>query len=225
MYQLLMVDDEPALLAPHRIFLEQRGCAVAIASTPGEAVLFLSRHTCDLLFLDVKMPEISGFDLCAQLRLLTKAPIVFLSSLSQDADQLQGFSAGASDYIPKDCPLELFWARVNARLSQAELSRATRAFPPLTLDLHHQQAFINDLNLHLTQTEFLLLSLLSSRPRTIWTIDTIYRELWGDSGPVNPTAVQVHLSRMRCKMEDAFPQHEFIETVWRKGYQFVPRDA
>ena len=97
-----------------------------------------------------------------------------------------------------------------------------RTFPPLTLDLMRQRAYINDQSLSLTQTEFSLLALLSSQPKKIWSIENLYRELWTGNGPVNTTLVQMPLSRMRNKLKEAFPQHEFIETVWGKGYQFVP---
>ena len=168
------------------------------------------------------MPEQSGLDLCAKLRRLTKAPIIFLSSLSQESDQVQGFQAGGTDYISKGCSLELFWARVEARLKQATLETDYREFLPLTLDLIHQKACIEGNNLHLTQTEFELLVLLSSRPCEIWTVEEIYRAVWAGANLGNATLVQMHLSRMRNKMEEAFPQHEFIETVWGKGYRFIP---
>lgn len=79
------------------------------------ACLMLNSY--DLILLDVKMPEISGFDLCAEIKKLTEAPVVFLSSLAEKADQIRGFAAGGADYIQKDCPHELFWAKLQARLT------------------------------------------------------------------------------------------------------------
>ena len=170
------------------------------------------------------MPEISGFDLCTKLVSLTTIPIIFLSGLYEEEIQLAGFSAGGTDYISKDTSLELFWAKIQTRLLNAKQTVSIRTFPPLTLDLMRQRAYINDQNLFLTQTEFSLLALLSSQPGKIWSIENLYRELWTSNGTVNTTLVQMPLSRMRNKIKEAFPQHEFIETVWGKGYQFIPKD-
>lgn len=222
MPHILMIDDEPDQLEPYHIYLKKKGCTVEMAKTAAQAVSLLRQNRCQLILLDVKMPEQSGLDLCAKLRRLTKAPIIFLSSLSQESDQVQGFQAGGTDYISKGCSLELFWARVEARLKQATLETDYREFLPLTLDLIHQKACIEGNNLHLTQTEFELLVLLSSRPCEIWTVEEIYRAVWAGANLGNATLVQMHLSRMRNKMEEAFPQHEFIETVWGKGYRFIP---
>lgn len=224
MYHILMIDDEPWLMLARKAFLEKKGCRVDSAQTPGDAVLLLVKYTYDLILLDVKMPDVSGIDLCGEIKTLTKTPIVFLSSLTEEMDQLQGFAAGGTDYIPKDCPQELFWAKLEARLSASQEAEAVRSFPPLSLDFQRQRATIRDVDLTLTQSEFSLLTLISSRPGDVWTVEELYRELWGQNGPVDAQLVQGHLSRMRRKLEKAFPRHEFIETVWGKGYRFVPRE-
>ena len=225
MIRILMIDDEPAALTPYQIYLQQQGCTVDTAQTPAEAVTQLSRYTYQLLLLDVMMPEVSGFDLCGELKRLTKAPVVFLSSMTDDCNQLQGFSQGGTDYIAKDCSLPLFWARVSARLKAAEQPESLWEFPPLVLDLPRQQAQMSGNDLQLTRTEFQLLLLLCSHPQEVWSTEQVYRKLWGENGPINTALVQMHLSRMRNKIEKAFPRHEFIETVWGKGYRFMPRDV
>ena len=224
MYRILMIDDEPWLMLARKSFLEEKGCRVENARTPGDAVGRLMLNSYDLILLDVKMPEISGFDLCAEIKKLTEAPVVFLSSLTEEADQIRGFAAGGADYIQKDCPQELFWAKLQARLTADRGVQALRVFPPLSLDFQRQRAFIAGTDLALTQSEFSLLSLLSSRPKDVWTVEELYRALWWQNGPVDAQIVQGHLSRMRRKIEKAFPRHEFIETVWGKGYRFVPME-
>ena len=225
MYRFLMIDDEPWLLLARKAFLEERGCRVETAQTPKDAIERLTRNRFDLILLDVKMPGINGFDLCGEIKRLTEAPVVFLSSLAEEEDQLHGFAAGGTDYIPKDCPQELFWAKLQARLSARQGAEPVRAFPPLSLDFQRQRATVCGTDLALTQSEFSLLTLLSSRPEAVWTVDDMYRALWGPNGPVDAQIVQGHLSRMRRKIEKAFPRHEFIETVWGKGYRFVPMEA
>lgn len=222
MYHILIIDDEPDLLLGHKIFLQSKKCQVNFASNLSCALTLLQKHTFDLLLLDVNMPEINGFDLCQKLSVFTNAPIIFFSCLSEEDSQLAGFAAGGTDYILKDTSLELFWAKIQARLLQTKQTVSIRKFPPLTLDLMRQRAYIHDTNLCLTQTEFSLLSLLSSQPGKIWSIESLYKELWSSHGSVNTTLVQMPISRMRNKLKEAFPQHEFIETVWGKGYEFIP---
>lgn len=225
MYHILMLDDHPQQLMAHRLFLESKGCKVSMTNSISEASDILSNGTCHLLLLDVDMPNKNGYEACAALQHTAKIPVVFLSNFAEIDYQLKGFEVGGIDYITKDCPLELFWAKVYARLTLSENTPSFRKYPPLTLDLLHQKAFIDEENLNLTQTEFLLLSVLSSHPGKIWSADALYKELFEDNFSNNTTLVQMHLSRMRTKLTKAFPQHDFIETVWGKGYQFVPIDA
>ena len=224
MYHILIIDDEPEQLLAHKIFLQTKECQVDFGQNLSLTFSFLKKHTYDLILLDVNMPETNGFDLCTKLLSLTSTPIIFLSGLAEEENQLAGFSAGGTDYILKNTSLELFWAKIQARLLTSAQTVSMRTFPPLTLDLMRQRAYINGQNLFLTQTEFSLLALLSSHPGKIWSIENLYRELWTSNGTVNTTLVQMPLSRMRNKIKEAFPQHEFIETVWGKGYQFVPKE-
>lgn len=225
MYHILMLDDHPQQLMALQLFLENKGCKVSITNSISEANNILSNGTCHLLLLDVDMPNKNGFEACVNFQRTAKIPVVFLSNFAETTYQLQGFEAGGIDYITKDCPLELFWAKIYARLTLADTTPSFRKYPPLTLDLLHQKAFIDEENLNLTQTEFLLLSILSSHPGKIWSADALYKELFDDNFSNNTTLVQMHLSRMRTKLTKAFPQHDFIETVWGKGYQFIPTDS
>ncbi|MBQ8589040.1 MAG: response regulator transcription factor [Firmicutes bacterium] len=224
MHSILMIDDQPEQLASHTQFLKEKGCSVTVASSVQAAFDKLHQSSYDLILLDVKMPKVSGLDCCRALRNVSSAPVLFLSNYSEDNDQVRGFSAGGYDYISKECSLELFWARLRRCFQPKDQANTLRYYPPMTLDLERQKVTLGQKTVLLTPTEFSLLILLSSRPGKIWTINEIYREIWGAEGPVNITMVQMHLSRMRRKLEEAFPQHEFVVTVWGKGYQFVLMD-
>lgn len=221
MYTVLMMDDRLQEIEAHRLFLQKKGCEVHCAGNLAQAVQLLGGITVDAVLLDVRMPQISGFDVCGQLRRLTDAPVLFLSSCCADDDQIRGYLAGGSDYISKDAALELLWLKLCSCIRSTH-AETLRDFSPLVLDIRHQCALVNGRNIELTHTEFALLVILSSRVGHIWSVETLYRELWGSAGGVNATMVQMHISRMRAKIVKAFPQHEFIETVWKKGYQFVP---
>lgn len=224
MFYILMIDDEPKQLQAHQFFLKTHDCLTDLVSTATEALDLLSKNIYDLILLDAKMPDTDGYLLCSKIKSLTKTPIIFLSNYSQEQDQLLGFYHGGSDYISKDTSLELFWARVSACLIPKDSLDAVLQFPPLVLDRKRQRAFIDHTDLLLTQTEFLLLACLASVPGKIWSVQSLYREIWGDQGEINPVLVQVHISRMRNKLEKAFPRHDFIETAWGKGYLFIPID-
>jgi DNA-binding response OmpR family regulator len=221
MYTVLMLDDNLREIEAHRLYLQKKGCTVYTAVTFAQAVQLLNEKTVDAVLLDVRMPQSGGFDVCGQLRRMTDAPILFLSSCTADDDQIRGYLVGGSDYIGKDAALELLWLKLCSCIRRTH-TETQRDFAPLVLDIRHQCALINGKNIELTHTEFTLLVILSSRVGHIWSVEELYRELWGSAGSVNATMVQIHISRMRAKIVTAFPQHEFIETVWKKGYQFVP---
>ena len=225
MYRILMIDDAPEQLDAHIFFLRSKGCVVKSASSVPQAMALLKQNVYDLLLLEPKMPGISGTDSCSVLHAAAQAPVIFLSNYAEEDDQLQGFALGAADYISKECGLDLFWARITACLNRRGIPCAMRSFPPLLLDLQRQKAFVGKSILPLTPTEFSLLSLISSHPGRIWSLEEIYRDLWGANGPVNVPMVQMHISRMRTKLNEAVPKHEFIVTVWGKGYQFIPPEA
>ena len=223
MYRFLIVDEDLTKIQVYTEFLRTKGCTTDIASNSADTFLLISEHSYDLILMDIKHPDVNGFDLCSAIRSKTTIPVVFFSQQMDELYQIRGFASGGCDYISKDCSPELLWVRLQARLTplQSQLE-VLREFPPLTMDLQRQRAFINGTNLRLTQIEFALLALLSSRPFTIWAVEDLYEEIWGTSGLPDPQIVQAHLSRMRRKIEKAYPRHDFIETIWRKGYQFVP---
>ena len=222
MYRILIVDHEPTTVRIYVDFLQAKGCSTDFTSNAASTFHMISQNSYDLILMETKLPDISGFDLCSEICSKTDIPVIFLSHFHDDMNQLQGFSAGCSDFISKASSPEVLWARLEARLSVSfSHGEVIHEFPPLTLDLQRQRAFIHEMNLRLTQIEFSLLALLSSRPGTVWSVEELYSEIWGSSGPADPQIVQAHLSRMRRKMEKAYPRHDFIETIWRRGYQFI----
>ena len=224
MYHILLVDDDMCLLQARAEFLSQKDCSCDITDASRTALHLLEQKKYDAILLDVKMPETSGFSLCEEVSRLSDAPIIFLSSMTEEEFQLKGFAVGGTDYISKDCSLELFWAKVAARISYYHQSSAAvcRSFPPLSLNLREHMGYVDSTNLLLTHIEFNLLALLTSRPYYTWSVEEIFCSLWGSNGDTDNQLVQAHLSRMRRKLQKAFPRHEFIETVWGKGYQFIP---
>lgn len=222
MYTILMVDDERSVLKARAGFLMEKGCLVHSVTTARDAIGMVKVNSYDCILLDVMLKECTGFSLCEKLRQLTDTPVIFLSSLSDDENQLAGFLAGGVDYIPKEAGLALFWAKVDTRIRLYLMGKHTLCYPPLTIDLAAHRVFMDETEILMTTLEFDILALIAAKPGTLFSLDDIYREVWRADPQDQAQTVQTHLSRMRRKLEKAFPRHYFIETVWGKGYQFLP---
>lgn len=224
MYSILMVDDEHPILKARAGFLMQQGCVVHCVTTADQAVGMVKVNPYDCILLDVMLSEITGFALCTALRELTDAPIIFLSSLTDDESQLEGFLSGGVDYITKNVSLPLFWTKIETRIRLSHIGKQTLVYPPLTIDLAARRVYLEKEEIIVTSLEFDILALIAEKPRQIFSVSAIYRAVWGAEPLEQGQTVQVHLSHMRRKLEKAFPRHYFIETVWGKGYQFIPTD-
>ncbi|MEG1593150.1 MAG: response regulator [Oscillibacter sp.] len=219
-WRILLVDGEPTELATWSRRLRERGCVVDTAGTGTEA---LKHAACfDCVLLDVTLPGESGFDLCRRLAEQTGAPVIFLSGQTDPEIQLRGFAAGGVDYITKDTPADLFWAKVEARIRLTRPGRTQLCFSPLLLDLTQRKAALDGAELILTPTEFDLLWLLAEHAPHACTPEGLYREVWGPQQWDGGQTVQAHISRLRKKLESAYSRHFFLETVWGEGYRFVP---
>lgn len=224
MYTILMVDDERPILKARAGFLMEKGCVVHCVDTAKGALVMVKITDYDCILLDVMLKEISGFTLCADIQKLSNAPVIFLSSLTDDENQLEGFLSGGTDYITKDATLPLFWAKIETRIHLSRMGKHTFVFPPLVIDLTSRKVCIEEQEIAVTSLEFDILAFMASKPNQLFSVDEIYHEVWGLNPKFQGQTVQVHLSRMRRKLEKAFPRHNFIETAWGKGYQFTPVD-
>ena len=153
-----------------------------------------------------------------------QAPIIFLSCLTESDKQVEGFAAGGIDYITKDTPAELFWAKVETRMKLAMSDRAQFRYGPLLLDLKGRRALIGEKELALTSIEFDILWRLSERADHIFTPEEIFDLIWSVQPWDDGQTAQKYMSRLRRKLEKACKEHCFIETVWGEGYRFVPMD-
>lgn len=221
-YRILLVDHETDSLVQWANVLQQKGC-VADCSRSGTAAMRLTqKQEYDCVLLEVNLQGESGFTLCSSLRELTAAPLVFLSASSDADSQVQGFACGAVDYITKDTPAAVFWAKVETRIRLSREGRTKLCFGPLVLDRNLREVTLEGCELILTPTEFDLLWVLSEHTGRAYAPDSLYQAVWVDEQWNNGQTVQVHMSRLRRKLEKAYPSHFFIKTVWGEGYCFVP---
>lgn len=221
-WRILLVDDDAGERGFWAGILRFHGCVVQCAGNGAEALALAAQESFDCVLLDVMIPGENGFSICENLMVQTRAPIIFLSCLTEPDRQLEGFAAGGIDYITKDTPPELFWAKVETRIRLAQCDRTQFRYGPLLLDLSGRRALMDGRELSLTSVEFDLLWRLSEQAEHIFSMEEIFDLIWSGQPWDGGQTVQVHMSRLRRKLERAWEKHHFIETVWGQGYRFVP---
>lgn len=221
-WRILLVDDDPADRMIWADILRNHGCVVQTADN-GEAALELAADgSCDCVLLDVMIPGEDGFAICEQLQKFMDIPIIFLSSLTESEKQVEGFAAGGIDYITKDTPAELFWAKVETRIRLAKSERTQMRYGPLLLDLTERRVLMGEEELPLMPVEFDLLCYLAEHAGQVFTPEELGGMILGGRSGDGGQQVQMQMSRLRRKLHKAWESHCFIETVWGQGYRFVP---
>lgn len=222
--RILVVDDEPDLLELVRFNLSQAGFQVTTAASGREALEQLKVSVPDLVVLDLMLPDVSGNDICRQIRsdpALAELPIVMLTAKSEEVDRVVGFELGADDYVPKPFSPRELTLRVRAVLRR----RAAAPGPgsiiehgALRVDPDRHRCFVNGEEIELTAKEFRLLGTLMARPGRVMTRERLLDEVWGSEITVTSRTIDTHLKRLREKLGAA---GDLIETVRGVGYRFA----
>lgn len=225
MINLLLIDDEPDFLETFANYLNAHGCLITSCTHVDSALMCLTDTHFDAILVDVMLPHKSGIDFCKEVFGKIDIPIILLSTKEDPEAQILGLKNGAFSYISKSDPWNLIWLKIKKILDLHQQSKVSPilSFPPLVINLQKHSVLINQHSVYLTVIEFNLLNLIASKPFYIWPVKEIYQEIWGNQSSVDNQLVQTHMSRMRRKMESAYPQHDFIITIWGKGYQFNPK--
>ena len=243
---LLVVDDEQAIAAMLAEYFELQGYRVTTAYNGADALRAASVDAPpDLILLDVNMPGMDGFTVCRRIREHLSCPIIFLTARIEDVDQIDGFAAGADDYVLKPFSLEVLGHRVAAHLvrqqrqaagadgADGHSGNAVRFFGPVTIDYaqrtvstaHTGRATTREpeTEIDFTRTEFDIIALLSKRAGQVFDRDVIYQQVWGWNALGDPAIVREHIRRIRRKLADAGIATDCIETVWGVGYKWIAR--
>jgi two-component system phosphate regulon response regulator PhoB len=222
--RILVVDDEPDLLELVRFNLSQAGFEVETAATGREALERLEASPPDLVILDLMLPDVSGNDICRQIRgdpALAELPIVMLTAKSEEVDRVVGFELGADDYVAKPFSPRELTLRVRAvlrrRASAPGLGRSIER-GMLRIDPERHRCFVQEQEIELTAKEFRLLATLMSRPGRVMTRERLLDEVWGSEITVTSRTIDTHLKRLREKLG---PAGDLIETVRGVGYRFA----
>jgi two-component system response regulator RegX3 len=220
---VLVVDDDPGVLDVVAFTLRREGYSVD-EETEGAAALEAARsRSYDLVILDVMLPEISGTDVCRALRAESDVPILMLTARDAEIDRVLGLELGADDYVTKPFSTAELLSRVRAILRRRELDRATvRRLGGLHIDLGRQEVFVDEERVHLTLSEFKVLSLLAEQPESVISRRELMQHLWASEHVGDEHACEVHISNLRRKIEADPSQPQRLLTVRGLGYKLVP---
>src|SRR5512138_1740585 len=225
MHQLiLVVDDEPKVARLTRDYLEKNGFRVMIASDGQSALTSARREKPDLVILDLMLPIIDGREVCRILRHESDVPIIMLTALSEEIDQVTGLEIGADDYITKPFSPRAMIARVRAllRRTRGEIKApSVMRIGGLEIDIEKHTVTFNDMELRLTPNEFKLLHIFASRPGQTLTREQLLEDLHGSASSID-RSVDSHIKNLRKKLEAASGE-PMIETVYGIGYRFIEK--
>lgn len=229
-HTILIVDDERAIASMLADYFSMEGYRT-VTATSGEEALDRASGEIDVVLLDVNMPGMDGFEVCRRLREHMACPIIFLTARIEDVDQIDGFAAGADDYVLKPFSLEVLGRRVAAHLAREgrhrEREQSVRFFRGVTVDYGERLVVVgsgaDERRVDLTRTEFDIVALLSKSPGRVFDRDLIYERVWGWDAVGDPSIVREHVRRVRKKLAAAGASQECIETVWGVGYRWSAR--
>ena len=222
--KILVVDDEKTLVKGIKFNLENEGYQVECAYDGAAAVELARNDKFDLLILDVMMPEVDGLEACMRIREFSNVPIIMLTAKSEDADKLMGFECGADDYLTKPFNILELKARVRALLRRAagvQRSRgAVLTAGDLTLNTEERVAIREGRTVELTAKEYDLIELLMRNPRRVYSRENLMNVVWGYAYSGDYRTVDVHIRRLREKLERNPAEPDHILTKWGVGYYF-----
>lgn len=222
--KILVVDDERLLVKGIKFNLENEGYQVECAYDGTAAVELARTGGFDLIILDLMMPEIDGLEACMRIREFSNVPIIMLTARSEDTDKIIGFECGADDYITKPFNILELKARIRAMLRRATGSAAQGKSPitvgDLTLDTEQRVAIRDGEVVELTAKEYDLIELLMKNPRRVYSRENLMNVVWGYSYTGDYRTVDVHIRRLREKLERNPAEPEHICTKWGVGYYF-----
>ncbi|HKL99180.1 MAG TPA: response regulator transcription factor [Mobilitalea sp.] len=224
--RVLVVDDEKLIVKGIRFSLEQDGMEVDCAYDGEEALEAARKKDYDVVLLDVMLPKLSGFEVCQQIREFSAMPVIMLTAKGDDMDKILGLEYGADDYITKPFNILEVKARIKAIIRRSSKNNATNednrtiSFGDMKIDCENKRVYIAGKEVNLTAKEFDLLELLIFNPNKVYSRDNLLNIVWGYDYPGDVRTVDVHIRRLREKIESNPSEPKYIHTKWGVGYFF-----
>ena len=224
MAKILVVDDEAVLVKGIRFNLQQEGYQVETGSDGEQAVELAREGSFDLIILDLMMPKIDGLQACMRIREFSDVPIIMLTAKGEDSDKLMGFACGADDYVTKPFNILELKARVRALLRRTAAAAVKQqetgdlTVGHIRLDPAERSAWKDGAQVELTAKEFDLMELLMRNPGRVYSRENLLNVVWGYEYVGDYRTVDVHIRRLREKLELDPANPEYIRTKWGVGY-------
>ena len=227
--KVLVVDDEKLIVKGIRFSLEQEGMEVDCAYDGEEAYNMAKANEYDMILLDVMLPKMDGFEVCQAIREFSDMPIIMLTAKGEDMDKILGLEYGADDYITKPFNILEVKARIKAIMrrtsdsSKKEVVSSLIEKGDLKLDCDSRRLFILGKEINLTGREFELLELLVKNENKVYSREMLLETVWGKDYPGDVRTVDVHVRRLREKIESNPSEPKYVHTKWGVGYYYIQK--
>ncbi|MCR5836537.1 MAG: response regulator transcription factor [Lachnospiraceae bacterium] len=226
--KVLVVDDEKLIVKGIKFSLQQEGMEVDCAYDGGEAVEMAKQKEYDIVLLDVMLPVFNGFEVCQQIREFSDMPIIMLTAKGDDMDKILGLEYGADDYITKPFNILEVKARIkaiirrNSRRAKREEEEKKTIIEngDLKLDIEGKRIYICGKEINLTTKEFDMMELLATNPGKIYSREKLMNLVWGSKYNGDLRTVDVHIRRLREKIEEDPANPKYVHTKWGMGYYY-----
>ena len=224
--KVLIADDEAPIREILKIYCEKEGFDVIEAADGAEAILKVQSEKPDIIILDIMMPVLDGLEVCKQVRKMSDIPIIMLTAKDDDDDRILGLEIGADDYITKPFNILEVKARIKAIIRRAGSNQnkqekaKTVEVGELKLDCEGRRVFISGKEINLTAKEFDVLELLVFNPNKVYSRENLLNIVWGYEYPGDVRTVDVHIRRLREKIEANPSEPKYVHTKWGVGYYF-----
>ena len=230
--RILLVDDEPLILKGLKYTLEQEGYETDSAMDGEEALSKFETGSFDLILLDVMLPKLDGIAVCQRIRERSDIPIIMLTAKGEDMDKILGLDYGADDYITKPFNILEVKARIKAIIRRVAGSRKDKEEEEerilengdLRMDFDNRRVTVAGKEINLTSKEFELLELLATHPGKVYSRSMLLQTVWGKDYPGDVRTVDVHIRRLREKVEPNASEPVYVQTKWGVGYYFRQND-
>ena len=223
--KILIVDDEKVIVKGLKYALENDGMETDAAYDGEEALEMIKQGGYDLVLLDMMLPKLDGMEVCRSVREFSDVPIVFLTARGDDMDKIMGLESGADDYITKPFNMLEVRARIKGIVRRSRRAAAPAQKKPnvvinggFVFDADNRRLTIDGVEINLTSKEYEILEILVTNPRKIYSRDALLKAVWGDNYAGDARTVDVHVRRLREKIEKMPGEPKYVQTKWGAGY-------
>ncbi|MCR4807732.1 MAG: response regulator transcription factor [Lachnospiraceae bacterium] len=223
--KILVVDDEKVIVKGLMFGLQDENTEVECAYDGEEALRMITEGDYDIVLLDVMLPKMDGFEVCRKVREKKKVPIIMLTAKNDDEDKISGLTNGADDYVTKPFNIKEVKARIEAILRRTgkdvkDKDDSVLEISDIRLERSNKRLYINGREVYITIKEFEVLDLLASNPGKVYGRDKLLELVWGLDHPGGSRTVDVHVRRLREKIEADPGEPKYVQTKWGVGYYF-----